>query len=447
LARFVAIALAAALAAPALAETPITLDDALARAARANPDLAVAREDAATARADVTASRAGVLPRLDLTSSFGHTFTGRAAEPRLIPNPITGELDELGAASDDEAYSLGLQLSQPLFDWEVFRDVGRASSQARAAGRQLDEASLSVAFEVARRFYELLRAERTLAVLEGTAARSEELVARADALFAAGRSPRSETFTARVNLGNDRIAVEAQRARVDVARSGLAQVLGESAPPDLTAVPTPSVSGPPAAAPPPPLEAVLETARARRPALAAQAALVDAADAAVSGAKGGYLPTVRAQASYGRQGQELYKDGGVYADPSEEYQATAQVVLSWNLFEGRRTAATVARAESSARRARANQERTVTAVEKEIADAHATAAARARQVALSAANLEVAAQALALARERLDAGLATQLEVRDASLNLTQAELSLVEARIDHTVALADLARAAGGPL
>ena len=132
MARFVAIALAAALAAPALAETPITLDDALARAARANPDLALAREDAATARADVTASRAGVLPRLDLTSSFGHTFTGRAAEPRLIPNPITGELDELGAASDDEAYSLGLQLSQPLFDWEVFRDVGRASSQARA---------------------------------------------------------------------------------------------------------------------------------------------------------------------------------------------------------------------------------------------------------------------------------------------------------------------------
>ena len=37
--------------------------------------------------------------------------------------------------------------------------------------------------------------------------------------------------------------------------------------------------------------------------------------------------------------------------------------------------------------------------------------------------------------------------MRDASLKLTQAELSLLEARIDHAVARADLARAAGGPI
>ena len=59
----------------------------------------------------------------------------------------------------------------------------------------------------------------------------------------------------------------------------------------------------------------------------------------------------------------------------------------------------------------------------------------------------MAEQGLALARERLDAGLSTQLELRDASLKLTQAELALVEARIDHAVAIADLARAAGGPI
>ena len=122
------------------------------------------------------------------------------------------------------------------------------------------------------------------------------------------------------------------------------------------------------------------------------------------------------------------------------------MVLAWNLFEGRRTSATVSSAESAARRARASRDRTEQTMVQELADAHATAAARVRQIGLSAENLEVARQALALARERLDAGLATQLELRDASLNLTQAELSLVEARIDHAVALADLARAAGGP-
>jgi outer membrane protein TolC len=123
------------------------------------------------------------------------------------------------------------------------------------------------------------------------------------------------------------------------------------------------------------------------------------------------------------------------------------LVASWNLFEGRRTMATVQRAESQARRARASEELAALRVAKEISDARSVASSRATQVGLAADNLSTAQQALALARDRLDAGLATQLEVREASLNLTRAELSLVEARIDHAVAIADLARASGGPL
>jgi outer membrane protein TolC len=442
--RLALVALAAALAAPGRAQTPITLDEALDRATRGNPDLALAREDAARAGADVTASWAGVLPRLDLTSAFGRTFV-QSEVP--VVNPITGEVvDSEDDTISSRAYSLGLQASQPLFDWSAFRDVSRAKSSAKAADLQLAEARLSVAFDVTRLFYELLRAERTLAVFEATAKRSEDLVGRADALFAAGRAPRSETFTARVNLGNDRIAVEAQRARVEVARSALARALGSEGGAELTAVAPVAVSGPPAAAPPPPLAAAAEAGRAHRPALLAEEALVRAADAAVQSAQGGYLPTVRAQGSYSRQGSSLSGSGGVYDDPSKDYQGAVQLVLAWNLFEGRRTSAAVSTAESGARRARASRDRTEQAMMQELADAHATAASRTRQIALSAENLDVARQALALARERLDAGLATQLELRDASLNLTQAELSLVEARIDHAVALADLARAAGGP-
>jgi outer membrane protein TolC len=73
--------------------------------------------------------------------------------------------------------------------------------------------------------------------------------------------------------------------------------------------------------------------------------------------------------------------------------------------------------------------------------------ALASQVTLSADNLGAAEQSLSLARQRFEAGLASQLEVRDASLKFTQAELSLVQARIDHAVATADLARAVGGAI
>ena len=83
----------------------------------------------------------------------------------------------------------------------------------------------------------------------------------------------------------------------------------------------------------------------------------------------------------------------------------------------------------------------------EVTGARAAVVALARQVELAADNLGLARDALRLATERFAAGLATQLEERDASLKLSQAELTLVETRIDHAVARADLARAVGGAL
>ncbi|HEX9050645.1 MAG TPA: TolC family protein, partial [Anaeromyxobacter sp.] len=439
-----AAALGALAAGPGAARAaPLTLDDALAVAARESTDLAAARADVRSAAADRLAGVGGVLPRLDLSTSIGHQFVGPTSVVFLSGIKFPVDVP----ATDQGAYALQLQLAQPLFDWATFREVARARWSDRAASRQYDEVALSVAFEVTRRFYEVVRAERALAVLEKTAARSEDLVGRADALFAAGRAPKSDAIQARVNLSNDRISVEGQRIRLAQARSALAQALGQNDGSEIEVVAPASLEpAAPAAPEPPPVQELLGIARARRPALAAQAALVSAAEAAASGARGGWLPTVSAQASWAKQGAELASYEGVYGDPSRAYVAVAQLVLTWNLFEGGRTLATQRRADAAALHARAIQGRTEAMVAKEIVDARAAATSLSRQVALATDALAVATQGLELARQRLEAGLANQLEVRDASLKLTQAELSLVQARIDHAIARADLARAAGGP-
>jgi outer membrane protein TolC len=54
---------------------------------------------------------------------------------------------------------------------------------------------------------------------------------------------------------------------------------------------------------------------------------------------------------------------------------------------------------------------------------------------------------LLLAERRFDAGAATQIEIRDALLNLTRAQLTLLTTRIDAIIARADLNRAVGGAL
>jgi len=441
LAAALALALAVAAPSPARAE-PLTLDDALAEAARQSHDLAISRADAGLAGADVTSATSALLPRLDLSASAGRQFFGPGTTQGF--DATTGQI--VTGASDFAAYSYSLRLTQPLVDLSAWSTVAQARAGERAAARSFDESRLAVAFDVTRRFYELVRAERSRAVLEKAAARSEELVMRADALYTAGRAQKADTYSARVNLGNDRIAVEQARIRQAQARADLATALGRPGDEELQVLAPAALEGPGLpAAEPPPLAELVAAARARRPSLAAAAAQVEAADAGVGAARAGWYPTLFAQGTYGHSGQELTGRIGVLDDPSRLYTASLGVGLSWNLFEGRRTQAAVQKAELGAGKARASAGKVADRVASEIATARATVTALARQVALSAENLGAAEQGLSLARQRLEAGLASQLEVRDAALKLTQAELSLVQARIDHAVASADLARAVGG--
>ncbi|MGC4001491.1 MAG: TolC family protein [Anaeromyxobacter sp.] len=453
----IAALLLVAAAAPALAQEPaapaapatLTLEQALGEAEKANADLLRARADVTLAEADRTTARAAVLPRLDLSAAAGRSFAG-ATRGRSVIDPVTGQPVLVGGsdATNVGSYSADLTASQVLFDWSAFKDLDAANHGKRQGERLYDEAALTVSFDVTQRFYALLRAERSLAVLQQTADRSRELVDRAEALFSAGRSPKSDTLTARVNLQNDLINVEAQRVRVAQARTSLAQALGRTGAEELSAAPPPGLDAATlTASAPPPLDQLQARARERRPTLAAGEEALAASRSSISSAKGGYLPALTARGTYGRSGQDLSGVEGVLGDPTKAYSASVGVALSWNLFEGMRTRSQVTRAEGNLARNQALQQASVEAVAKEVADARASVVSLAAQVTLSEEALRLSRSALDLATQRFAAGLASQLEIRDANLKLAQAELALVQSRIDFAVASADLVRAVGGAL
>jgi outer membrane protein TolC len=442
------------LLAVALAAGPITLDDALAEAARASSDLALARNDLLTAREQVGSARAGVLPRLDLTTSAGRRFVGAGTRVTTIPTGAAGgevagvEREVTTPARSFGDYALSLTLRQPIFDaFASWRRIDAARAGARAAERQVDEAGLAVAFDVTRRFYEVVRAVESLRVLEETVRRSEEVLARAEALFIAGRAPKSEAIQARVNLENDRIRVEQQRAALGAAQADLASALGRTEP-DIAVVPPETVTG--AAMPdaePPPGDVLRARALTRRPLLAAQRARIAQASATAAAARGAYWPVLDARLGYTRAGTDAFGTDAVFGDPTRQYTATAQLVLAWNLYAGGETRAAARTAELGADRARIELARAEADVGAEIARARAASVAQASAARIAQAALAAAEEGASAARQRFEAGAATQLEVRDAELNLTRTRLALLEARIDHVVARADLARATGGAL
>lgn len=439
------------------AAPPLSLDDALGEASRRSPELALARAHAAEAGVERFASYAGVLPRLDVTARFGHNFAGERTLVTAFPtsiDPVTGQpVFEQSAvaipATDSADYSVEATAQLLLFDGgRNWRTIERARVLERAAGRNVDEASLAVSFDVTLRFYEAIKAQESLRVLEEAAARSEELLRRSEALFEAGRAGRLDVLAARGNLGTDRIAVERARARLDQARAELARSIGHESSGELVLKTPEWLQGPLTASEEPPTEvALLARARADRPLLASHRENVRASQLGESIAAGAWFPSVSGKAGYTRQGPNLSGQSGVYGPLARQYTATAQLVASWNLFDGRQTLASVERAAVATRVAHAEADRASQQVAAEIARARASVVALARAARVAAENVGAAEQGVAVARDRLEAGAASQLEVRDASLKLTEGRLSLLEARIDEVVARADLNRAVGGSL
>ena len=110
---------------------------------------------------DVRQSYQGVLPRLDVTGGFGRLFVGETEEVTVVFNPTPPPDFVRSAASvpasDFGDYRYNLALSWTLFDglasWNL---ISASRTRSTASERQLDESTLRVAFEVTRRFYELV---------------------------------------------------------------------------------------------------------------------------------------------------------------------------------------------------------------------------------------------------------------------------------------------------
>lgn len=431
--------------------SPLTLDEALAAAAKSNVDLLLSGTDRDAAGVEAYASWSGVLPRLDVQAVFENNYNANGQQLTITPveiNPVRYEkIIVTTPSSDFENYSLVAQLTIPLFDgFKSWANISRFKLLVKAADKQYDDTALNVAFDVTSRFYDLVRAERSLKVLEDAVVRSEELVRRTDELYQAGRAPRSETYAARVTLGNDRISAEQQRSRLADARVALSLAVGRGADPSLEVVP-PAGFDRTAFSEPPSQESLVDLAKRKRPLLAAGEQRVLAAGQEIRAAASGYWPSLQANASYGRQSPWLTGTYGVYGDITQQFGVNVGVTLSWNLFEGRLTSANVQRANVSERRAQLQAEQALLQVTGQIARSRASYLTLSASTALAEENLKAAEENLKLAERRYDAGAGTQVEVRDAMLNLTRAQLTLLTTRIDAIIARADLSRAVGGVL
>lgn len=423
------------LALPAAAQEPLRLSlaEAVERARETSPRLQRLEALDEAAAAEVRRADAGRLPTIDA----GATYSRRSDVPEFsivgpdgVPRPIFPNIPDY--------YAGRLGLSVPLYTGGSLRSASAAAGHEHAAtGEDVSAAENDLVYEVTGAYWSLVLATERLRVIEGVIASFEAHLEDARNRQSFGLAASSDVLAVEVERDRAHLRrLEALQGR-DVAESNLERLL------DLPAstVIEPTEALPVTAPPEPDVEERVEAALLRRPEREALRERIAAAEAAAEIERGTKKPQVRADVHL-----EAAQPNPRILPPEEKLNDSWDVTLSvvYNLFDGGRRDASLARAEARAEAARQALAELDRALRHEVT-------ARCLELRTAASAIPVAEKAVRSAEEnekvvgdRYREGLVPSSERLDAESALLAAGLDLATAQARLRLAIAGLERAVG---
>lgn len=433
-----------------IAASPISLEEVRHLSRQFNNAAQLANLDKLIADQQLRAARSAIFPQLGVDARVSRnlqspktdivTTVNRDPNNTIVPVGEAYTAAFPSPAQRNGLLDLSATLSQLIYDggrW--WNQIAQAGAQEEAAvGKAAEQQNVSE-YEGVRRFYELYRAQKSLEVLEATVKRSEEQLGRASAMYEAGRLAKGDVYAAEVNLGNDQISVLRQRTQIANAQADLAIWIARPGTEDLAANEPAAVVGDPL--PPIVQDKAVSVARDNRPLLKSLQQQARAASLAIDVARSGYLPKLSGFVTAGRRAPNA--DIWAGSLPRQNY-LNLGLTLHWDVFTGFLTDAQTTQARYQKSEADLNFAEAARGVEGDIHRGLVTLASQIESTRVATKNRQAAAQGLVFAEERFKAGAGNTLEVRDAQLKLTQAELNRLSSRIDVEIARARIIQVMG---
>ena len=420
---------------PAAAQTPLTLDEAIARALKQNPAARAAEAGRTEASERARQARAGWMPRVDVTETWQ-----RGNQPVFVFGSILAQrdftqanfaIDALNHPDPVSNYRTGISVEQLVFDGARTRSANRSAAigEAIAEAGSRDTAAM-LRLGVTRAFGEVLMAQANRAAASAALESAEEDLRRAERRRDAGLATEADVLAVKVHLAQIRERQITAASRETVARLQLNDAMGE--PLDARF----EVRAPaPAAVATPPVADLEAEALANRPDVARAAAQERLAVEGISSAKSAFYPQAAVQGVY-----EF--NGGTFSDRVSAW--TVGAVFRWNLFGGFADSARLGEAKAATTRARAERERQESAARVDVRAAAARldeARARAEVGRLAVAQ---AKESQRIVRDRFDAGLAPVNDLLRSAMAVLDADSHQTAAAVDVLISAALLDRARG---
>ena len=165
---------------------------------------------------------------------------------------------------------------------------------------------------------------------------------------------------------------------------------------------------------------------------------VKAAEASLRSAKAGYLPTVSVGGAYS------WKEASVTAVDKDDW--AVQGGLSWSLWDGGATQASVKKADAAVKTAQETLLQAREKIELEVRQDYLNVLSYKEQIRAAEASVAQAEEAYKIATVRYSSGVGINLDVLDAELALNTARTNYITALYNYNIGLATLEHAMGVP-
>ncbi len=407
----------------------LTLDQALAIAAEKNYDVKKAEEYRRYLEARYVQERAAAFPHLALNASSWRNYDASSQD---FYKGFPAEFQALIAFQQD-VRSASVSLNQALFTWGQVGAAIRGAKWALATGDdQLRRFQQAVRRDVTAAFCDVLLARKLAAIAAHTVEQRERHLEEARKRYALGTATDYDVLAAEVALANARPDAINSANQVRTARQRLAFLLAEEGEVDAEGALATAVAEPPR------YDDVLASALAHRPELAESEHMRRVRRELVKINGAGDRPRLDLQASYG------VRTLGILDQSSRGRTWSAGVVFSFPFFDGFKTRALVAQANSDLRTADLAEAQLRDGIALEVRAAVDAAARAAEIVRALSGTVAQAERLLGMAETGFEFGVKTTLEVDDAQLNLSRARGNLAGAERDYRVALTNLEWVAG---
>jgi outer membrane protein len=409
------------LAAICYGQQRMTLTEAEQLALRSHPAIQSTEFMARAAAQAITEARSPLLPQAFGSVTGAGALTGSRLAAGALNNPVIYD-----------RFASGVTASQLITDFgRTSNLISTARLHAEAQDRVTDTAKDQVLLAVDASYFGVLRAQAVLTVAEQTV-RARQLVAdQVKALTDSKLKSSLDLSFANVNLaeaklelanaGNDvRSAVAEFSAALGFQTQGDFQLAEEPLPPNLSQD----------------LNDLINEAIRNRPELASLRADLGAAEHFAVAEKDLSRPTISTAGSFGYI--------PVHQSALTDRYAAVGINVNIPIFNGRLFQARQSEAELRARAAAQNVKDFENRVARDVRVAYLNAVNAYERLGLPAQRLDQAKLAMSLAQSRYDLGLGSIVELSQAQLNETSAEIVSTRAKYDYQARRAVLAYQAG---